>query len=192
VFSADLDVSGDTGVGTEIYTMDFDAAAVAAGTPELDLNVQRVTFTVLEEGDPISGVLNSDPCWSPADDQIYFVSTRRAPTTTLHDRNIWRVPADGSQDPEIYFFSRYDDLDPTMLPDGRLLMSSMVGFPTDMLNRLQEEAYQNYKQENEDEHAADPDNVPLLNEIELRKLAKAAREDLMLFGGVMSHIYLYR
>jgi len=47
----------------------------------------------------------------------------------LHDRNVWRVTTDGSRDPEIYFFSRYDDLDPVMLDDGNLLMSSMVGFP---------------------------------------------------------------
>ncbi|MCP4574209.1 MAG: hypothetical protein GY838_17745 [bacterium] len=192
VFSAGLDVSGDVGVGTEIYTMDFDAAAVAAGTHDLDDNVERVTYTTVEAGDPIGGILNSDPCFAPGGRHVYFVSTRRAPSTTLHDRNIWRVEADGSQDPEIYFFSRYDDLDPSFLDDGRLLMSSMVGFPTNMLNRLEEESYQNYKQENEAAHAANPDEVPLLNEIDLRSLAKTARDDLMLFGGVMSHIYLYR
>lgn len=192
VFSGGMDVDGGNGVGTEIFTMDFDEAGMLAGGPQLDLNVERITYTVLDDGDPITGVLNSDPCWSNDDGTIFFVSTRRAPTTTLHDRNIWRVPSDGSQDPEIYFFSRYDDLDPLILPDGGLLMSSMVGFPTDMLNRLEEEAYQNFKQENLDEHNADPENVPLLNEIELRKLAKSARDDLMLFGGVMSHIYIYR
>jgi len=192
VFSAGLDITGDSGIGTEIFTMDFDSTAVAAGNAVLDDNIQRVTYTVVGEGDPLGGILNSDPCFSPRGDRIYFVSTRRAPTTTLHDRNIWRVEADGSQDPEIYFFSRYDDLDPTFLPDGRLLLSSMVGFPTDMLNRLQEEAYQIIKEDNEREHALDPDNVPLLTEIELQRLAKAERDDLMLFGGVMAHIYLYR
>lgn len=192
VFSAGVDMDGGSGGGTEIYTMDFDAATVEAGTPVLDDNVQRVTYTDQVEGDPIAGVLNSDPCFTPSGGEIYFVSTRRAPTTTLHDRNIWRVPSDGSQDPEIYFFSRYDDLDPTFLADGRLLLSSMVGFPTNMLNQLEEEAYQTIKEENEAAHAENPDEVPLLTETELQSLAKSARDDLMLFAGVMAHVYIYQ
>ncbi len=186
VFSGGLDVAGRSGSGTEIFTVDFDSTGAT-----IDNNIQRVTFTSYAPGDPLTGILNSDPCWSPDGRFIYFVSTRRAPTTTLHDRNIWRVPVDGSQDPEIYFFSRYDDLDPFMMPDGRLLMSSMVGFPTGMLNRLESEAYQRIRDENIQEHETDPD-VPLLNETQLRQRASDARRQLEYFAGVMAHLYVFR
>lgn len=190
-FSGGLDLAGVNDSGTEIFTIDFDTTGLAAGTMELDRGLERVTYTPYAEGDPLAGVLNSDPSWSADGSTIYFVSTRRAPTTTLHDRNVWRVPADGSQDPVIHFFSRYDDLDPQILPDGSLLLSSMVGFPTGMLNRLEEESYQRIKDENERDHAENP-NVPLFNETQLRQLAANERQQLEYFSGVMAHLYLYR
>ncbi|HPF71166.1 MAG TPA: hypothetical protein PLQ13_10890, partial [Candidatus Krumholzibacteria bacterium] len=192
VFSGGMDLDGQNGSGTEVYTMDFDTTGFAMGNVALDRNIQRLTYTSYAEGDPLVGVVNSDPCWSGDGRTIYFVSTRRAPTTTLHDRNVWRVPSDGSQEPEIYFFSRYDDLDPVMLADGTLLMSSMVGFPTFMLDRLENESYQRIKTENELAHAEDPDNVALLTETQLRQQASDERRQLEYFAGVMSHLYLYR
>ena len=191
VFSGGLDLVGANASGTEIFTIDFDTTGLATGAMALDNNLQRVTYTSYAEGDPLTGVLNSDPCYSASGTEIYFVSTRRAPTTTLHDRNVWRIPADGSRDPEIHFFSRYDDFDPTVQPDGSILLSSMVGFPTSMLNRLEDESYQRIKEANEQEHAADPD-VPLLNETQLQQAADAERTQLEYFAGVMAHLYLYR
>ncbi len=191
VFSGGLDLAGGNGSGTELFTIDFDTTGLAAGSMALDNNLQRMTFTASAEGDPLTGVLNADPCYSASGTEIYFVSTRRAPTTTLHDRNVWRIPADGSRDPEIHFFSRYDDFDPTLQPDGSILLSSMVGFPTGMLNRLEDESYQRIKQENEQAHAADPE-VPLLNETQLQQAAVAERQQLEYFAGVMAHLYLYR
>lgn len=190
-FSGGLDVAGRNDSGTEIFTIAFDTTGLAAGTMPLDRDLDRITFTSYAEGDPLTGVLNSDPSWSADGRDIYFVSTRRAPTTTLHDRNVWRVPADGSQDPAIHFFSRYDDLDPQILPDGSLLLSSMVGFPTGMLNRLEEESYQRIKLENEQAHAANP-AIALYNETQLRQLAANERRQLEYFSGVMAHLYLYR
>jgi Tol biopolymer transport system component len=191
VFSGGLDVAGTSEDGSEIFTIDFDTTGIGAGTMVLDNNLQRITYTRRAAGDPISGILNYDPCYSPDGSEIYFVSTRRAPATTVHARAIWRVPADGGQEPELYFFTRFDDSDPTILDDGTLLLSSMFGFPTSMLDRLEEEAYQRIKQENEEAHQEDPDANPLLTEVELRKRAAAERRDLENFEGVMAHIYLF-
>ncbi len=190
-FSGGLDVDGGNGSGTELYTMELDTTGLAAGTMALDNRLQRVTYTSYAEGDPLVGVLNSSPAFSPDGNSIYFVSTRRAPTTTLHDRNVWRIPVNGSQDPEIFFFSRYDDLDPSVAPDGTMVLSSMVGFPTAMLDRLEEEAYQRIKAENETAHADDP-TVALLTETQLRTKASDERRQLEYFAGVMAHLYLYR
>ena len=189
-FSGGLDVAGGNGSGTEIFTMAFDTTAAAAASVELNDDIQRVTFTDYAAGDPLTGIVNSDPAWSNDGREIYFVSTRRAPTTTLHDRNVWRMPADGSRDPEIYFFSRYDDLDPYVMPDGRLLLSSMVGFPEGMLKRLEQEAYQRIKQENIEEHEQDP-SVALLTETQLRQAASDERRQLEYFAGVMAHLYIF-
>ncbi len=185
LFAGSLDVGGDFGAGTELYSMDFDTTGYAAGAVALDRNIQRLTYTSYAEGDPISGVLNYEPVYSNDGGTIYFVSTRRAPSITLHDRNIWTIPADGSQEPEIYFFSRSDDWEPSVMPDGSLLFSSMMGFPTEMLDRLEEEAYQRLRQENIDEDLG-------LTEVQLRAAAAAEREQLSFFEGVMSHIYIYR
>lgn len=184
VFSGGMDVAGaGTGAGTELFSVDFDAAAVEAGAVVMDNGLKRLTFTAQAEGDPIAGVLNNSPVFSNDGETIYFVSTRRAPAITLHDRSIWRIPEDGSLDPVIHYFTRQDEFDPTVLPDGRILLSSALGFPTEMLNRLEEEAYQRVS--NDPEYAG-------LDEVQLRGLAADERLQLEFFAGVMTHIYIYR
>ena len=113
------------------------------------------------------------------------MSTRRAPSITLHDRNIWRIPATGALDPEIFYFTRADEADPTICPDGSMLMSSALGFPTEMLDRLEEEAYQRIYQDNLDHNRGK-------DEVQMRAEAADSRRLLEFFEGVMSHLYLYR
>jgi hypothetical protein len=184
VFSGGMDVDGSgTGAGTEIFTVDFDTTGLDAGTMPVDHNLNRLSFTSRTDGDPISGILNRAPVYNKNGSSIYFVSTRRAPAITLHDRNLWRIPADGTLDPVLHYFTRSDDVDPTVLPDGRILLSSSLGFPSEMLNRLEEEAYQAARD--------NPENQGL-DEVQLRALANDERRLLEFFEGVMSHIYIYR
>ena len=185
VFSGGLDLVNQRAVGTELFTVDFDTTGLAAHAMPLDRNLRRLTNTVMTPGDPITGILNRSPCYSLDGGTIYFISTRRAPSITLHDRNVWRIPADGRLDPEIFYFTRADESDPTITPDGRMLLSSQLGFPTEMLNRLEEEAYQRIKQQNEEQGLG-------LDEVQLRAAAAEERQKLEFFEGVMSHIYLYR
>ena len=183
IFSGGMDVAGSgTGAGTEIFTVDFDTTGLATGNMALDRNVRRLTYTSRAEGDPIAGILNYSPVYSNDSGTVYFVSTRRAPAVTLHDRNIWRIPADGSLDPVIHYFTRSDDVDPSVLSDGRILLSSALGFPTEMLNNLEELAYQ---------RLAATDTTGL-DEVQLRSAANDERRQLEFFEGVMSHIYIYR
>jgi Tol biopolymer transport system component len=191
VFSGGFDVAGQRGVGTELFTVDFDTTGLAAGTMVLDRNLRRLTSTPLAEGDPITGVLNTSPCYSLDGSSVYFVSTRRAPSITLHDRSIWRVPADGTLDPEVYFFTRADEADPSINPDGSILLSSALGFPTEMLNRLEEEAYQRIWQQDQFDIENTPDYVPK-TELQMRAEAAEERQLLEFFEGVMSHLYFYR
>jgi len=185
LFSGGLDVGGSgTGSGTELFTIDIDYDALEAGNPPVDNNLTRLTYTTLTEGDPISGVVNYGGVYSNDMQDIYFVSTRRAPTTTLHDRNIWIIPADGELEPEIYYFSREDDVDPYVMPDGRLLFSSALGFPKEMLDRLEAEAYQTWVVRNEEEGLG-------LDEVQMRELANDEIRSLQFFQGVMSMLYTY-
>jgi hypothetical protein len=185
-----MDVGGGTGSGTELYTIDIDTDALANGTHALDNNLTRLTYTSLADGDPIAGVFNYGPCYSDDAQTVYFVSTRRAPTTTLHDRNIWTIPADGLLEPEIFYFTREDDVDPFYMPNGRLLFSSALGFPTEMLNQLEQEAYQRYVELN---------NTPVeeggyggaLDEVQMQELAADEIQNLEFFEGVMSYIYTF-
>jgi len=131
--------------------------------------------------------MNDEPVYSRDGGSIYFVSTRRAPSITLHDRSIWRIPANGSQEPEIFFFSRSDDWEPAIMPDGSLLFSSLMGFPTEMLDRLEIEAYERLAAENIDVPPADRKT-----EVQLRAEAADERDLLSFFEGVMSHLYIYR
>jgi len=182
VFSGGLDVANSgTGAGTEIFSIEFDATDADAGIIPIDRDVKRLTFTSRPEGDPIAGILNHTPVYSSGGDIIYFVSTRRAPAVTLHVRNLWKIPADGSLDPAIHYFTRSDEANPTALPDGRILLSSSLGFPTEMLDRLEEESYQDLVGEH-----------PELTEVQLRSLANDQRRQLEFFEGVMSHVYIYR
>jgi WD40 repeat protein len=181
VFSAGFDIVGQSDWGTELYTIDFDTTGLAEGEMVLDNNLDRLTFTGYSDGDPIVGVFNTSPFYSNSGNEIFFVSTRRMPTTTHHDRNIWVIPADGSLDPEIYFYTRSDDVDGSMLPDGSMLVSSQLGFTTELLNRAEEESYQRARQ-----------LQPFLNDLEMRNVAAEDRHTLELFEDVMSHLYVYR
>ncbi|MCP4292902.1 MAG: hypothetical protein GY780_13840 [bacterium] len=182
-FSGGLDIGGDTGAGTELYTIDFDTTGYSAGEMVLDNNLDRLTYTSYLEGDPISGVMNTSPSFSPDGSEIIFVSTARAPSITLHDRNLWKIPADGSLPPEIAFFTRSDDVDPEVQPDGSILLSSQLGFPTAILDRLEEEAYQALVQGNTDGS---------LTEVEMRAMAAEERDQLEYFEGVMSPLYIFQ
>lgn len=187
IFSGGLDVGNSgTGSGTELFTVDFDtlglADYVANGTEmQVDNNLVRLTYTEYSEGDPISGVLNYAPVYSPNMDTVYFVSTRRAPSITLHDRNVWRIPANGVLEPEIVFFSREDDTDCWISGTGQtMVLSSMMGFPSEMLDRLQAESYLRLQLEN-----------PTWSEIDLQDEALNERRQLEFFQGVMSHLFLF-
>ncbi|MBU8871503.1 MAG: hypothetical protein KOO60_11615 [Gemmatimonadales bacterium] len=182
VFSSGLDMAGETGWGTELFTIDFDPDSAAEEDPILDNNLNRLTFTDYRDGDPIVGISNTSPFYSHDGSEIFFVSSRRLPTTTHHDRNIWKIPADGSLDPEVYFFTRSDDVDASLNPDGSLLVSSQLGFTTEILIQLEEEAYQRAKQLQGDE----------LTILELRTLASDERHVLEMFEDVMSHLYVFR
>ena len=182
VFSGGMDLDGGTGAGTEIYTIDVDTTGFSAGGMTLDNNLTRLTYTSYNEGDPIVGVLNSSPSYTPDGGEIIFVSTRRAPSITLHDRNLWVIPSDGRLDPEILFFTRSDDVDPEVLPDGSVLLSSQLGYSTEILDQLEEEAYQRLLQNNEENG---------LTEVEMRAAAAAERQELEYFEGVMSHMYIF-
>ena len=185
IFSAGLDMdNGNTGLGTEIFTIDFDSAATAAGVVTLDNNLDRLTYTHYSDGDPITGIFNTSPCYTPDMSEVYFVSTRRAPSITLHDRNLWKIPADGSLDPQILFFTRADDLDLEVQPDGAILFSSLLGFPTEMLDVLEERAYQDIVDDNEENNLG-------LTEVDMRAMAADQRRLLEFFQGVMAQLYFF-
>jgi len=165
----------------EIYTVDFDTTGLAAnGVIELNRNIQRLTFSEPQVGSPIA-IRNSKPAFSPDGRRIVFVSDRRAPTLTFTDNNIWWIPSDGSLDPQLVFFSRSDDVDPIFTggPGNEILLSSSMGFPTEMLDRLESEAY---------ERILGYDWHP--NEVQAAALAASEREELAFFENVMSHLYL--
>jgi len=200
VFSGGMDVGGaGAGSGTEIFSIDIDTAALENGTVTPDNNLQRLTYTSLAEGDPIAGVFNYGPVYSLDGSTIFFVSTRRAPTTTLHDRNIWTIPADGLLEPELFYFTREDDVDPYVMPDGKLLISSALGFPTEMLDDLEGKAYQTLVVWNDTPVDPEGPNVPpnqgggggSLTEVQMRGMAAEQTQNLEFFAGVMSHLYTF-
>ena len=186
IFAGGVDMDGENGFGTEIFTIDVDTAAWSSGDVVLDNNLTRLTYTEYSDGDPIVGVLNTSPGFTSDMSEVIFVSSRRAPSITLHDRNIWRIPADGSLDPEILYFTRSDDMDPEVQPDGSILFSSLLGFPSEMLDILEQTAYEDYI----DADLANPDIS--YTEIELRALAAGDRSKLEYFEGVMAQLYLFR
>jgi hypothetical protein len=185
-FHATLDITGGGGggvPGTEIFTVAFDTTGLAAtGEVELNRGLRRVTFTELVPGDPLTGIKNRAPVYMGDGQYILFVSTRRAPSISLRARSIWKVRADGSLDPEVFFFTRSDDIDPFFVggPSPAVVLSSSFGFPTSMLDRLEQEAFERI-------HAESPD----LSETAVAEEARAERQELEFFEGVMSHVYIY-
>ncbi len=176
IFSGGMDVGGvgDMGAGTEIFTIDFDTTGLAAGEMVLDNNLKRLTYTSLGEGDPIAGIFNYGPVYSNNGATVYFTSTR----------SIWSIPSDGLLEPQIYYFTRSDDVDPFVMPNGKLLFSSALGFPTEMLIDLEEKSYQTWVIRNEEEDLG-------LDEVQLRELASEEIRNLTFFEGVMSHLYTF-
>jgi len=180
-FHASLDLIGEDGVpGTELFSVVFDTTGLAAnGAVTLNNQLRRLTFTEASDGDPLTTVKNLDPTYTADGNEIIFVSTRRAPSITLHDRNLWKIPSDGRLAPEIYFFSREDDLDPDVRvgPSREIVFSSAMGFPTEMLDRIEQETYE--------------ENLPVVGETQARAIALEEREDLEFFARVMSHIFVF-
>ena len=187
-FSATTDLVGDqNGFVGELFTIEFDPVAAATGAVPLDNNLRRITNTEVSSGDPLVGLHNYGPVYTPDGHDIVFVSSRRAPGSTQRGRNLWSVTADGRLEPELLFFSRFDDIDPVFLWDtGSLMFSSRMGFPTEMLDALQAETIDFYTNTYNDT-ARFPKS-----EVEIERLASDEREELELFEDKMSHIYIYR
>jgi hypothetical protein len=186
-FSSSLDLVGDYGGrANELFTVSFDPAVAAAGDPPLDTDLNRITFTATEPGDPITGLHNYSPVYDTTGSQIYFVSSRRAPASTQRGRNIWSVTADGRLEPEILFFSREDDVDPDVAADGTVVLSSGLGFPTEMLDALESVTLDSLYAEN------DTLDFPR-TEFEIRRIAGDERNKLEAYGsGVMAQVFLFR
>lgn len=70
------------------------------------------------------------------------------------------------------------------MSDGALLLSSAMGFPTEMLTRLEEEAYQRWVVRDSTENLG-------LDEVQIQELASEEIRNLQFFENVMSHIYTF-
>lgn len=188
-FAATSDLVGQyTNAITELFRIRFDAEEAELGAVTVDHQLRRLTTTTVADGDPIVGLANYAPTFDLTGGQIYFVSTRRTPASTLRVRNIWRIPSDGRLEPSILFYSRRDDIDPFVnRADGSLLLSSGMGFPTEMLDALEQATIDSLRAANED-----PDIPIPLTEIEILRRAQTARDELEFFEGVMSHLYMFR
>jgi dipeptidyl aminopeptidase/acylaminoacyl peptidase len=187
VFSSTTDLIGNnSNVVSELFRIRFDAQAAESAEAILDLDLRRLTTTGVSQGDPIVGLHNYAPTYSFNGDEIFFVSTRRAPGTTLRGRSLWRIPADGRLDPSLLFFSRRDDVHPTIHPvDGSVLFSSRMGFPTAALDALEQQTIDFWLEWNE--------SAPIpLSESEILRRAAEARRDLEFYEDVMSHLYIFR
>lgn len=186
-FSARTDLVGDaSGRIWELFTINFDPESAALADPELDRDLNRITYTSVADGDPNTGLHNYAPVYDRTGTEVYFVSSRRAPASATRDRSIWSVIANGTLEPEILFFSRRDDVDPDVAADGTVVLSSGVGFPTEMLDARQAVVLDSLYTLNETaEHPR--------TEFEIRRLAEDDRTKLEAYGsGVMSHLYLLR
>ncbi|MBK6897813.1 MAG: PD40 domain-containing protein [bacterium] len=183
VFSATLDIQNSNDFTTrELFTVDFDTTGLAAeGGVVLDRGLTRLTTSPPPSGSNFI-VRNMEPSYSPDGGSIIFVSDRRVPTITLNERNIWRIPADGSLEPRLLFFTRSDDQGAfyTGRTPDEILLTSGVGFPTEMLDALWSAAYDSIA-------AANPD----FTAIQVETLADQQREQLEFFEDVMTHIYLF-
>jgi hypothetical protein len=183
-FHSTVDVGNGTGFyGTEIYSIGFDAAQAATGSVPLNLELRRLTFTTIPDGSPIP-IRNYGPAFSADGGTLVFTSDRRTPSITLHDRSIWRIPSDGRLDPQIAFFTRADDVDAKFMPgsSNTLLLSSALGFPTEMLDRLELEARA---------RIAAADTIGLTT-VQVNERAAAQRTQLEYFMRVQTHMYIFR
>ncbi len=188
VFHATTDIAAGSGViyddenwSQELFSVDFDTTGYAAGEMPLNRGLSRLTYSPPASGNPTL-VRNEKPCFSPDGGTIAFVSDRRAPTITLYERSIWSIPFDGSLEPEILFFSRFDDVDVSYVPgfSNTLVFSSAMGFPTEMLDRLYEEALVRIKTEN-----------PTFSDAWIIERAQEERTALEFFERVMSHVFVF-
>ncbi|MBD3221850.1 hypothetical protein GF314_11475 [bacterium] len=188
VFAATTDLVGDgTGFVGELFRVDFDPEAAETGVVPLDQNLRRITTTEVSMGDPLVGLHNYAPVFSADGLDVIFTSSRRAPGSTQRGRNLWRVPADGRLEPEMVFFSRYDDIHPTFdWETGSFLFSSRMGFPTEMLDAIEQETIDFFTNVYNDTA-----RVPL-TEVEILRRAADDREELELFEGKMGHLYMFR
>lgn len=187
-FSATTDLVGNSGgFVAELFTVAFDPVEAASGSVALDRDLRRVTTTMVSAGDPLVGLTNQSPVFTADGRDIIFVSSRRAPGSTQRGRNLWRVPADGRLEPEMIFFSRFDDFDPTLdWSTGTLLMTSRMGFPTEMLNGLAQKYYHFYTVVYNDTSASP------LTEVEIQRRVTDLVEELGRFADKMSHLFLFR
>ncbi len=186
-FSASTDLVGEYGGrANELFTVSFDPEQAAAGDPELDADLNRITFTTTVDGDPITGLHNYAPVYDTTGSLVYFVSSRRAPASTQRGRSVWSVTADGRLEPEIFFFSREDDVDPDVASDGTVVLSSGLGFPTEMLDALENATLDSLYAMN------DTMQFPR-TEFEILRLASDERAKLEAYGtGVMAQIFMFR
>ena len=175
-------IGSGTDYGTELFTMDFDTTGLAAnGGVTRNRGLRRVTYTTVPVGSPIP-ITNEKPIWSADGGTLLFVSSRRAPSITLRERSIWRVPADGSLEPSLGFFTREDDIDPVFFPNSnnQIMLCSAVGFPTEMLDRIEAETRERLAEEN-----------PTWDMTQIEQAAAGQREELEYFEGVMTHLFIY-
>lgn len=165
----------------ELFSIDFDPVAAEAGSVVLNDNLTQLTSSPPPSGSPIL-VRNMKPNYSADGSMIVFTSDRRAPTITLRERSLWQIPSDGSLEPELFFFSRYDDVDASFLPgsNSTVVLSSAMGFPTEMLDRLEQEAIERLAAENPD-----------WTEVRVLETALAERQELEFFERVMSHVFVF-
>ena len=190
-FAATIDFVGEeSGSVGEIFSITFDPEEAASGSVSLDNDLRRLTTTSVASGDPIVGLQNYGPSFSESGAEIYFTSSRRAPGSTLRERSLWRIPADGRLEPEMIFFSRLDDVDPSVAtaasPSIPLLFSSRMGFPSEQINAIEQQTiwFLTYVY---NDTAESP-----LTEIEIARRGEEVREELAFFEDVMSHLYVFR
>lgn len=182
VFQATTDITGAPELGPkEIFTVDFDTTGYAQNDIVLNRNLNRLTNSEDNNGSPI-GVRNQSPVFSPDGQNIMFISDRRAPSITLREKSVWSIPSDGGLEPSILFFSRYDDVDVTFAPglNNRIIISSAMGYPTEMLDIIEQEAFIQIMEED-----------PGITIVQATSQAAAIRTELEFFEGVMSHIMVF-
>ncbi len=182
VFQATTDITGAPELGPkEIFTVDFDTTGYAQNEIVLNRNLNRLTNSENNNGSPIS-IRNQSPVFSPDGQNIVFISDRRAPSITLREKSIWSIPSDGGLEPSILFFSRYDDVDVSYAPglNNSIIISSAMGYPTEMLDLIEQEAFNRIMEED-----------PGITEVHAASQAAAIRTELEFFEGVMSHIMVF-